>query len=106
GATVADNPSPPVSQTIVASAPNQTLTGSGASNTYVFNFAGFGHDTVTDFHPGSDALQFAAGLLPNAQAALNATQDDGHGNTVLTPDAGDAIILFRTLQLPNPDTIG
>jgi VCBS repeat-containing protein len=96
--TVVDNPLPPASQTIVASVPNETLTGAGASNTYVFNFAGIGHDTVTDFHPGTDALQFGGGLLPNAQAALNATQDDGHGNTVVTLDAGDAIILSGVLK--------
>jgi VCBS repeat-containing protein len=96
GANIVDPPagSQTQSQTIVASVPNETLTGSGTSNTYVFNFTGFGHDTVTDF----DALQFSAGILPNAQAALNATQDDGHGNTVLTPDAGDAIILSGVVK--------
>jgi hypothetical protein len=99
GVNIVDPPagSQAQSQTIVASAPNETLTGAGASNTYVFNFTGFGHDTVTDFHPGTDLLQFA-GILPNAQAAPNATQDDGHGNTVLTPDAGDVIILSGVVK--------
>jgi hypothetical protein len=36
--------------------------------------------------------------LPNAQAALNATQDDGHGNTVVTLDASDAITLSGVLK--------
>jgi hypothetical protein len=96
--TVVDNPALATSQTIVASEPNQTLTGSGPSTAYVFNFAGVGHDTVTDFHPGTDVLQFDAGILPNAQAALNATQDDGHGNTVVTLDASDAITLSGVLK--------
>jgi phosphoribosylformylglycinamidine (FGAM) synthase PurS component len=78
GGVVMQDPGPAASQTIVASAPNQTLTGTGASNSFVFNFASIGHDTVTDFHPGTDTLQFGGALFANAQAALNATLDDGH----------------------------
>ncbi len=95
---VVHDPGPAASETIVASAPNQTLTGSGASDTFVFNFAGVGHDTVTDFHPATDALQFSGPIFANAQAALNATHDDGHGNTVVALDAHDTITLTGVLK--------
>jgi hypothetical protein len=96
-AVVAIDPGPAPS-TIVANAPNQTLTGSGAGDTFVFNFIGVGHDTVTNFHPDTDALQFSGAIFANAQAALNATQDDGHGNTVVTLDAHDTITLTAVLK--------
>jgi hypothetical protein len=98
GGVVAHDPGPAASETIVASVPNETLTGYGASNTFAFNFAGVGHDKVTDFNPSTDTLQFSNSVLANAQAALDATQDDGHGNTVITLDAQDAIILSGVLK--------
>jgi hypothetical protein len=85
---------PPAStSTIVASAPNQILTGNAAGDTFAFNFAGVGHTTVTDFHPVTDMLQFSSDLFANLQTALNATHDDGHGNTVIALDAHDTIAL-------------
>jgi hypothetical protein len=93
-----NDPGPAASQTIVATAPDQTLTGTGASNSFVFNFANIGHDTVTDFHPGTDTLQFGGAIFANAQAALNATLDDGHGNTVVNMDAHDAITLSGIIK--------
>jgi hypothetical protein len=53
---------------------------------------------VTDFHPATDILQFASPIFGNAQAALNATQDDGHGNTVINIDALDTITLSGVLK--------
>ena len=97
GPMIVNDPGPAPSQ-IVASAPNQTLTGTGASNSFVFNFANIGHDTVTDFHPGTDTLQFGGAIFASAQAALNATLDDGHGNTVITLDAHDAITLSGVVK--------
>ena len=98
GGVIMNDPGAALSQTIVASAPNQTLTGIGASNAFVFNFANIGHDTVTDFHPGTDTLQFGGAIFANAQAALNATLDDGHGNTVINLDAHDAITLSGVIK--------
>ena len=88
----------PAPSTIVANAPNQTLTGSSASDTFVFNFIDVGHNTVTNFHPDTDTLQFSGTIFANAQAALNATQDDGHGNTVVALDAHDTITLTAVLK--------
>jgi hypothetical protein len=86
------------SSTIVASAPNQALSGFAASDTFVFNFAGVGHATVTDFHPATDVLQFSSPIFLNALAALNVTQDDGHGNSVIAIDAHDTITLSSVLK--------
>jgi hypothetical protein len=97
GGVVAIDPGPAPS-TIVANAPNQTLTGSSASDTFVFNFIDVGHNTVTNFHPDTDTLQFSGTIFANPQAALNATQDDGHGNTVVALDAHDTITLTAVLK--------
>jgi hypothetical protein len=88
----------PAPSTIVATAPNQTLSGFGASDNFVFNFAGVGHTTVTDFHPLSDALQFGNSIFADAQAGLNATRDDGHGNAVIAIDGHDSITLGDVLK--------
>jgi VCBS repeat-containing protein len=83
---------------IVASAPIQTLIGSGGGNTFVFNLAGVGNDTVTDFHPGTDALRFSSQMFATTQAILDATRDDGHGNAVIALDAHDTITLAGILK--------
>ncbi len=92
------DPGPAAVETIVASMPNQTLTGAGTSDTFVFNFTGFGNDTVTNFHPATDTLQFLNSMFANAQNALNATLDDGHGNTVISLDTHDTITLAGILK--------
>ena len=97
-AVVVHDPGPAPSQTIVASVPNETLTGHGNSDTFVFNFTNLGHDTVTDFHPATDVLQFGGSTHVSAQAALDATHDDGHGNAVVTLDAHDTITLAGVLK--------
>jgi hypothetical protein len=74
------------------------LSGAAANDTFAFNFAGVGRATVADFHPASDTLQFASPIFANAQAALNATHDDGHGNTVVAIDAQDTITLGGILK--------
>jgi len=94
----ATNPAPAATSTIVASGPNQILTGHAASDTFAFNFTGVGQTTVTDFHPATDTLEFSHQLFANLQAALNATHDDGHGNTVVALDAHDMITLNGVLK--------
>jgi hypothetical protein len=97
-ATVADPAAQPAASTIVPTAPNQTVTGNAVSDTFVFNFANVGQTTVTNFHAATDTLQFNSQLFANVQAALNATQDDGHGNTVITLDAHDTITLSGVVK--------
>jgi Ca2+-binding RTX toxin-like protein len=74
------------------------LTGSAPHDNFVFNFAGVGHATVTDFHPDTDALQFKSSIFANALAALNAAHDDGHGDCVIAIDAHDAITLSGVIK--------
>jgi len=98
GPMVMHDPGPVPSAIIVATAPNQTLSGFSASDNFVFNFAEVGHTMVTDFHPLSDTLQFSNSIFANAQAVLNATQDDGHGNAIISVDGHDSISLGGVLK--------
>ena len=71
---------------------NQTLIGNGNNDTFVFA-PGFGHDTITNFQPTADVLQIDHSVFTNVQALLAATQDDGHGNAVITADLHDSLTL-------------
>jgi sarcosine oxidase gamma subunit len=80
------------STTIVATSPDQTLTGSGSSDTFVFASAP-GHATITNFQPANDVIQIDHSIFANVQAVLTAAQDDGHGDVVITANAQNAITL-------------
>ena len=75
------------------------LTSNGGSDTFVFNFATVGHDTVANFDPDADVLQFSAALFASASDALDAAQDDEHGNTVIAFDADDTITLLGVTKM-------
>ena len=83
---------------MLASAPNQTLTGSASSDNFAFNFASVGHTTITDFRPETDTLQFSSSIFANALSVLNATHDNGHGDAVIAIDAHDSITLNGVLK--------
>jgi Cadherin-like/FecR protein len=94
GILIVDPPATaPGSTTVTATGTNQTLTGTGPSDNFVFNFTNVGQATVTNFHADTDLLQLRASVFANVQAALDATADDGHGNAVITLDAHDSITL-------------
>ncbi len=93
-----NDPGPAASQTVVATAPNQTLAGTAANDSFVFDFKAIGSDIVTGFQPGADSLHFGQSIFADAQAALDATHDDGHGNTIVTLDAHDTITLGGVLK--------
>jgi VCBS repeat-containing protein len=97
-ANVAQTPGTATNTTIVASVPNETLTGNGHGDAFVFNFAGVGRDTVSNFHPEIDTLRFSSAMFATTQAILNATHDDGHGNTVIALDAHDTITMAGVLK--------
>jgi hypothetical protein len=84
--------------TIVATLPNETLTGSGGNNSFVFSFAAIGHDTVTNFNPDTDVLQFSNAQFANLKAILDSAQNDGHGNTVINVDAHDTVTLSNVVK--------
>jgi VCBS repeat-containing protein len=71
---------------------NDVLTGGDGGDTFVFG-PHFGKDTITDFTPGTDFVQFDHALFTNfADVQAHAT-NDGQGNAVITYDANDSITL-------------
>jgi hypothetical protein len=78
----------PNGTTVAATSANKSLT----DDSFVFT-PGFGHDKITNFQPTTDVLQIDHSVFANVQALLAATQDDGHGNVVITADAHDSITL-------------
>ena len=95
---IMNDPGPAASQTVTATAPNQTLAGSAASDNFAFNFKAVGSAILSDLHLGADSLQFAQSIFANAQAAFDALHDDGHGNTIIGIDAHDTITLGAVLK--------
>ncbi|MDE2063391.1 MAG: hypothetical protein KGJ00_13375, partial [Bradyrhizobium sp.] len=98
GVTMHDPGQVPGGSIVAASGPNQTLSGSAPSDNFVFNFPGVGQSTITNFHATTDTLQFGSSIFADAQTALNAVHDDGHGNAVLAIDAHDSITLTGVLK--------
>ena len=79
------------------SAGNDVLTGSAGPDTFAFA-ANFGHDTIIDFTPDEDTIEFTSDTFADAASVLNATEDDGLGNTVVTVDADNAVTLQDVLK--------
>ena len=100
----ATTPETMAGNTIVTTTPNQTMTGTGGSDTFVFT-ANFGNDTITNYAPGKDVIQLDHTIFATAMAALTAAQDDGHGNVVIMDTAHDTITLknVTTAQLHQSD---
>jgi serralysin len=79
--------------TLTGTSANDIMIGGAAADTFVFN-ANFGHDTVTNYAPNTDILQFAQdAIFTDVAALLAATHDDAHGNAVITHDAGNTVTL-------------
>jgi hypothetical protein len=78
---------------------NTVLTGGGASETFVLA-AGFGHATITDFVPQSqadtnhDQIVFAPGTFADVDDVLAHAVAAG-ANTLITDHAGDTLVLSR-----------
>jgi hypothetical protein len=76
--------------------PNDTLTGGGGSDTFVFNQS-FGKETITDFDVTHDVIRLDHKLFanpsPTGQQVLGLAQVSGN-NTVITIDAADTITLL------------
>jgi Ca2+-binding RTX toxin-like protein len=77
---------------VLIGAPNDTLTGGGGSDTFVFN-PGFGKNTITDF-ASQDVIAFDDTLFTHATAAqvLSQTHDSKAG-AVIVVDAHDTVTL-------------
>jgi VCBS repeat-containing protein/uncharacterized repeat protein (TIGR03803 family) len=70
---------------------NNTITGGGGSDTFVFSI-GFGHDTITDFHPGQNTIQIDPTLFANFAAVQSHMQQVG-SDTVITYSSSETITL-------------
>ena len=72
---------------------DDTLTGAAGNDTFVFR-SGFGHDIITDFTVGQDAIELHDGLFASSNAALAAATQSG-SDVVVTIDAADSIVLHN-----------
>jgi Ca2+-binding RTX toxin-like protein len=77
---------------IVGNESSNILTGGVGVDTFVF-LPIFGIDTINDFHPGGDVIQFDHTTFANAANALSHAADDGQGNVIITADANDSVTL-------------
>jgi hypothetical protein len=66
--------------------------GPNGSDTFVFA-ANFGHETITNFDPETDAIEIDHTVFADFQALLAATHDDGHGNAVIAANPNDSITI-------------
>jgi Ca2+-binding RTX toxin-like protein len=77
--------------TLVAPFPDATLVGGAGGDTFVIG-PGAGRETIQNFDPGHDTLQFSASLFANYAAAMTDAKQVGTG-TVFTIDAHDSVAL-------------
>jgi Ca2+-binding RTX toxin-like protein len=76
---------------VLIGGPNDTLTGGGGADTFVFNPI-FGKETITDFNTKQNFIAFDKHLFADASQVLAHTTQSGK-NTVITYDAGDKVTL-------------
>lgn len=70
---------------------SDTLTGGNGPDTFLFR-PNFGANTITDFNPNVDTIQFDKSLFTSATDILNHTADSA-GGAVITDTHGDTITL-------------
>jgi Ca2+-binding RTX toxin-like protein len=90
-----------VADVINAGAGNDTITGGGGNDVFVFK-PNFGRDTIVDFQVGAgsaDVLDFDSGLFADFQDVLAAAAQVGN-DTVIAYDAGNAVTL-KNVALAN-----
>jgi hypothetical protein len=78
--------------------PNDILNGGTGADTFVFP-ASFGSNTVNNFTPGTDALQFSQSMFASVAVVLSDAQQVG-SNVVITHDPQNVVTLHN-LQLTN-----
>jgi Ca2+-binding RTX toxin-like protein len=86
------------SPTTLIAGPNDILSGGAGADTFVFP-TNFGPNTVKNFTPGTDALQFSQSMFANVAAVLNDAQQVG-SSVVITHDPHNVVTLQNT-QLSN-----
>ena len=78
---------------VLIGGPNDILTGGNGPDTFVFD-PGLGRNTITDFNPHNDLIQFDHHVFATVQDILSHVSSDGHGNTLITADANDVVTLL------------
>jgi serralysin len=78
---------------IVGNDGNDLFIASVGTDTFLFK-PHFRNDTITDFCPGEDILQFDRTVFADASSVISHTADDGHGNAVIAADANNSITLL------------
>ena len=86
------------SPTTLIGGPNDILNGGAGADTFVFP-TNFGSNTVKNFTPGTDALQFSQAMFANVAAVLSDAQQVG-SNVVITHDPQNVVTL-QNMQLSN-----
>ena len=86
------------SPTTLIGGPNDILIGGAGADTFVFP-PNFGANTVNNFVPGTDALQFSHSMFADAAAVLSDAQQVG-SDVVITHDSLDVVTL-QSVQLTN-----
>jgi Ca2+-binding RTX toxin-like protein len=86
------------SPTTLIGGPNDVLIGGPSADTFVFP-PNFGANTVSNFAPGTDALQFSQSTFADAAAVLSEAQQVV-SNVVITHGSQDAVTL-QNVQLSN-----
>jgi Ca2+-binding RTX toxin-like protein len=86
------------SPTTLIGGPSDILNGGAGADTFVFK-TDFGSNTVNNFTPGADMVQFSQSMFASAAAVLGAAQQVG-SDVVITHDALDVVTLHNT-QLAN-----
>jgi Ca2+-binding RTX toxin-like protein len=86
------------SPTTLIGGPSDILNGGAGTDTFVFK-SDFGSNTVNNFTPGTDTLQFSQSMFANAAAVLGDAQQVG-SDVVIAHDALDVVTLHN-VQLAN-----
>ena len=89
------------SPTTLIGGPNDILNGGAAVDNFVFK-TDFGSNTVNNFTPGTDTLQFSQSMFANAATVLGDAQQVG-SDVVIAHDALDVVTLHN-VQLANLHT--
>jgi uncharacterized protein (TIGR03118 family) len=74
----------------------EVITAGNGTDTFNFEPASIGNNTINNFNPGQDTIVFNHALLVNYAAVLGATTQVGP-DTVIKPDASDSVTLTNTL---------
>jgi serralysin len=69
---------------------NDVLIAGSGNDTFVFQ-PNLGHDTISNFKLDTDVIAIDHSVFADFHALLAAAHDDGHGNTVIAPDANNSI---------------